>query len=170
MEHLRVGVKYIISNGRCPVGVALQDTNGELNVTTFDIYLHLVKVGAAVGPRDVMRALGVSSPAVVHRHLQKLVDLGWVDKDVYGRYFVRRKVGFKGYMWVGRRLVARSVLFSAVFAVLLSVFLAILLIHIALGSPIDSSYALLTLVTIIATGFFFVEVWRPRKRTPRESI
>jgi len=152
------------------VGVDLQGIDGELNVTTFDTYLHLVKVAEPVGPRDVMRALRVSSPAVVHRHLQKLVDLGWVDKDAYGRYFVKRKVGFKGYVWVGRRLVSRSVLFSAVFAVLLSLFLAILLLHVALGSPIDTSYALLTLVTIMATVFFFVEVLRPRKRAPRETI
>jgi hypothetical protein len=150
-------------------GVALQGSDGELNATTFDVYLHLVKIAEPVGPRDVMRALGISSPAVVHRHLQKLVDLGWVEKDAYGRYFATRKVGFKGYVWVGRRLVARSVLFSAVFAVLLSVFLAILLIHVALGSPIDTSYALLTLVTVMATVFFFVEALRPRRRAPRES-
>jgi ABC-type transport system involved in Fe-S cluster assembly fused permease/ATPase subunit len=148
----------------------VQDGADELDVATFDIYLYLVKVAVPVGPRDILRALNVSSPSVVHRHLQKLVDLGWMDKDAYGRYFVTRKVGFKGYVWVGRWLVARTVLFSSVFAVLLSVFVAILLIHVALGSPIDTSYALLTLVTIVATVFFFIEALRPRRRMPKQPL
>jgi len=148
----------------------VHDGAEELDVNTFNMYLHLVKVGAPVGPREILRALSVSSPSVVHRHLQKLVDLGWVEKDAYGRYFVTRKIGFKGYIWVGRWLVARTVLFSSVFAVMLSVFVAILLIHVFLGSPIDTSYALLTLVTIVATVFFFVDVLRPRKRLPRRPL
>lgn len=148
----------------------VQDGADELDVVTFDMYLYLVKSSAPVGPRDILRALNVSSPSVVHRHLQKLVDLGWADKDAYGRYFVTRKVGFKGYVWVGRWLVARTVLFSSIFAVLLSVFVAILLIHVALGSPIDTSYALLTLVTIVATVFFFVEALRPRKRLAKQAL
>jgi hypothetical protein len=143
---------------------------GELDINTFDMYLYLVKAASPVGPRDILRALNFSSPSVVHRHLQKLVDLGWVDKDPYGRYFVKRKVGFKGYIWVGRWLIARTILFSTVFAVLLSVFVAILLIHVFLGSPIDTSYALLTLVTIVATVFFIIEALRPRKRLPKQPL
>ena len=148
----------------------VHDGAGELDVATFDMYLYLVKAAVPVGPRDILRALNVSSPSVVHRHLQKLVDLGWANKDAYGRYFVTRKVGFKGYVWVGRWLVARTVLFSSVFAVLLSVFVGILLIHVLLGSPIDTSYALLTLVTIVATVFFFVEALRPRRRMPKQAL
>lgn len=148
----------------------LPNEASELDVTTFDVYLYLVKSAMPIGPRDILRALTISSPSVVHRHLQKLVDLDWVAKDAYGRYFVKRKVGFKGYVWVGRYLVARTVLFSSVFAVLLSIFVAILLIHVVLGSPIDTSYALLTLVTIVATVFFFVEALRPRKRMPKQPL
>lgn len=148
----------------------MQGDIGELDVVTFDVYLFLVKTGEPVGPREILRALNLSSPSVVHRHLQKLTDFAWVDKDAYGRYFVTRKVGFKGYVWVGKWLVARTVLFSSVFAVLLSVFVAILLIHVALGSPIDTSYSLLTVVTVVATVFFFVEALRPRRRMPRHVV
>ena len=60
----------------------------ELSAVTFKIYLYLVRVGEPAGPRDVMHAVDLSSPAVAHRGLQKLVDLWLADKDAFGRYSV----------------------------------------------------------------------------------
>jgi hypothetical protein len=84
----------------------------ELNIVTFNIYLYLVRVGKPAGPRDVMHALDLSSPAVAHRGLQKLVDLELAYKDAYGRYTVKEKIGFKGYMWFGKSLVPRFILYG----------------------------------------------------------
>ena len=77
-------------------------TDEELNATTFQTYVYLVKVGKPVGPRDVMRGANLSSPSVAYRNLQKLVDLGLVVKDDFGNYVVKEKVGMKGYVWVGK--------------------------------------------------------------------
>ena len=141
-----------------------------MKTTTFDLYLYLVKVKEPAGPREIMRAMNITSPGVVHRHLQKLADWGWVEKDSYGRYAVKKKVGFKGYVWMGKRLVPVSVLFALGFVALSAVWVSILLLHVLLQSPIDESYAILTIVTIVASVFLLLEALRPGKRTPRQPI
>jgi predicted transcriptional regulator len=149
---------------------AVQQPEDELNTTTFDLYLYLVKTGQPTGPRDIMRALDITSPGVVHRHLQKLSDWGWVDKDSYGRYAVKKKVGFKGYVWLGKKLFPMSILFAFVFVGLSIIWVAVLALHLWIGSPIDQSYSILTAVTIIATVFFLVNALRPGKRTPKQPV
>ena len=139
----------------------------ELSTTTFDIYLYLVKVGEPTGPRDLMRAMDISSPGVVHRHLQKLTDLDWVAKDAYGRYTVKKKVGFRGYVWLGKRLLPMSILFAAVFVGLAAVWVFVLVLHLGLGSPIDQSYSILTVVTLFAAALLVMEALRHRKRAPK---
>jgi hypothetical protein len=142
-------------------------TEDELTNVTFQIYLYLVKVDEPTGPRDIMRAVNISSPGVVHRHLQKLADLGWVDKDAYGRYAVKEKVGFKGYVWIGKRLIPRSILFSLFFAGFLVFLVAVLSLHLSFGSPIEESFMVLTFITAIAAVFLLVEALRPRKKVPK---
>ena len=73
-------------------------TEDELNASAFQIYAYLVKVGKPVGPRDVMRGADLSSPSGAYRNLQKLVDLGFVAKDEYSDYVVKRKTGFNGFV------------------------------------------------------------------------
>jgi hypothetical protein len=77
----------------------------ELNATTFQTHLYLVKLGRPAGPRDVMRGANLSSPSVAYRNLQKLTDLGLVVKDEYGNYVVKEKLGVKGYVWFGKSLI-----------------------------------------------------------------
>jgi hypothetical protein len=129
-----------------------------------------VKVKQPTGPREIMRAMNITSPGVVHRHLQKLTDWGWVEKDSYGRYAVKKKVGFKGYVWVGSRLVPMSVIFALGFVGLSIVWITILLLHVFTHSPIDQSYSILTVITIIASAFLLIEALRPGKRTPKHPV
>jgi hypothetical protein len=149
--------------------VNILQADDELNATTFDIYLYLVKVKVPIGPRDIMRAMNIGSPGVVHRHLQKLTDWNWVDKDAYGRYSVKKKVGFSGYIWLGKTLFPLSLLFATSFIVLTISFITILVYHLCAGSPIDQSFSILTVVTVIAAVFLLVEALRPRKRLPKET-
>ena len=142
----------------------------ELKTTTFDIYLYLVKAKEPSGPRDIMRARGINSPGVVHRHLQKLSDWGWADKDPYGRYTATRKVGFSGYIWLGKTLMPTSILFAVSFAALAVSFGVIMVYHLLAGSPIDFAFAILMIVTLLASSFLLAEALRPRKRVPKESV
>ncbi len=136
----------------------------EIKADTFQVYLHLVKKGEYIGPRDIMRAANLSSPAVAHRILQKLVDLGLADKDAYGRYKAIEKVGFKGYVWVGRSLVPRFILYGFFLAGLLVVELAILALRLSDAEIIESSYFLLVAVTTFSAAAFLVESFRLRNK------
>lgn len=56
------------------------------------VYLYLLKYGKAAGVREIQKELGFSSPSVAFHHLDKLVNLGVVEKDQYERYVLMKKV------------------------------------------------------------------------------
>ena len=136
----------------------------ELNSTLFDSYVFLVKAGKSVGPRDLMRGVNLSSPSVAYRNLQKLVDLGLVAKDAYGNYVVKEKVGLKGYVWVGKTLIPSFAVFGFIFLGVLLAEIAVLVPHLLLGSPIEESFWLLTVVTIVSAAIFLFEALRFSKK------
>jgi hypothetical protein len=134
----------------------------ELNAATFNMYLYLVRIGEPAGPREVMHALDLSSPGVAHRGLQKLVDLGLADKDSYGRYGVKAKIGVKGYMWFGRNLVPRFILYSVFFFGLFIPEAAVLIVRWLAQEQVEP-YILLVVVTLFSAMAFLVEGLKLRK-------
>ena len=74
--------------------------NEELQGITLSVYLYVVKKHAPVGARDAMKGASLSSPSVAYRHLEKLEDLGLLEKNGFGEYTVKRKVHVAGYMWL----------------------------------------------------------------------
>ena len=87
----------------------------ELGGITLDVYLHVLKIGKPVGPREVMKAANLSSPSVAYRHLQKLEDLGYLQKNEYGEYITKNKAHVSGYVWVGNHLMPKLWRYSIVF-------------------------------------------------------
>ncbi len=141
------------------------ENDQELNASTFQTYIYLVKSGRAVGPRDVMRGADLSSPSVAYRNLQKLVDLGLVVKDNYGNYIVKEKVGMKGYVWVGKILIPSFAVFGLVFIGILIGEVAIVIPHLLVGASIQESLWLLILVTAVSAAIFLEEALRFRAKT-----
>ncbi len=135
----------------------------ELNATTFQTYLYLVKVGRPIGPRDVMRGANLTSPSVAYRNLQKLIDFGLVVKDDYGNYVVKEKKNVKGYVWMGKTLIPRAAIFGFIFVGVLIAELAVLFYHLMARASIQDSFWLLTVVTIAAAAVFLIEGWASRK-------
>jgi hypothetical protein len=129
----------------------------ELNASTFQTYVYLVKVGKPVGPRDVMRGADLSSPSVAYRNLQKLADLGLVVKDNYSNYVVKEKVSKKGYVWLGKTLVPSFAIFGFIFIGILTGEVAILIPHLLVGASIQESFWLLILVTVVSASIFLVQ-------------
>jgi len=136
----------------------------DLNATTFETYVYLIRAGKPVGPRDVMRGANLSSPSVAYRNLQKLIDLGLVVKDEYGNYVVKEKIGFKGYVWMGRSLIPRVIIFGFIFLGVLIAEVAILIPHLFVPNGVQESFWLLTAVTVVAAAVFLIEGLRSRKR------
>lgn len=64
----------------------------ELKGKTMKVYLYLLKHGKAAGISEVQRALGFSSPSIVVHHIEKLINLGVVEKNDQGEYVLLRKV------------------------------------------------------------------------------
>lgn len=136
----------------------------ELNSTLFHTYVFLVKVGKPVGPRDLMRGANLSSPSVAYRNLQKLVDLGLVVKDEYGNYVVKEKIGMKGFVWIGKTLMPSFAIFGFIFIGILIAEIGLLIPHLLLGSSIQESFWLLTVVTVVSAVIFLAEAFRFRNK------
>jgi hypothetical protein len=136
----------------------------ELSPSLFHTYVYLVKAGRPVGPRDLMRGANLSSPSVAYRNLQRLMDLGLVVKDAYGNYVVKEKMGMKGYVWVGKTLMPSFVVFGFIFVGILIAEIVILIPHLIVGSPIQESFWLLTVITVVSAAIFLVEAFRFRNK------
>lgn len=67
-----------------------QTVANELKGNTLRVYWNLLKSSEEfIGPRQVQRELGFSSPSLAVYHLNKLIDLGLVEKNS-GEYKVNR--------------------------------------------------------------------------------
>ena len=138
----------------------------ELEGITLSVYLYVVRKGKPVGPRDVVKGASLSSPSVAYRHLQKLEDLGYLQKNNYGEYVTKNKAHVRGYMWIGRRLVPKMLTYALVFLSILIVELVIFALHYSVENyEFKVFFLLLLLVTVFAMAVFTVEALLHRRRT-----
>ena len=137
----------------------------ELEGITLSVYLYVVRKGKPVGPRDVVKGASLSSPSVAYRHLQKLEDLGYLQKNNYGEYVTKNKAHVRGYMWIGRRLVPKMLTYALVFLSILIVELVIFALHYSVENyEFKIFFLLLILVTVFAMAVFTVEALLHRRR------
>lgn len=140
------------------------ETSG-LQGVTLKVYLYVVKKKGLAGPRDVMRGVGLSSPSVAYRHLQKLETMGLLTKNELGNYVVQEKVSVRGYMWVGRILVPNPLIYSLVFLGIFITELVVLAIHFTVETDqFKIFFLLLTAITVAALILFLFEGLRMFKR------
>lgn len=137
----------------------------QLEGITLNVYLYVAKKGKPVGPRDVMKGANLSSPSVAYRHLQKLEDAGYLAKNEYGEYTVRKKAPLKGSVWLGHSLFPKMWVYALVFLGILVVELSILIIHYSVeDDEFKVFFLLLTLITGLAMAVFAVEGFLQRRR------
>jgi hypothetical protein len=145
-------------------------SNTELEDITLSVYWYVVKQGRPVGPRDAMKGAHLSSPSVAYRHLQKLEDLGLLQKNEYGEYMVKQKVNMHGYVWIGKRFISKMLLYALIFMTILSVEIFILVWHWAVEDyKFKVFFSLLILITGSAMSLFIIEGFLQRKRV-RQSL
>ena len=115
-----------------------------------------------VGIREVQRALGFSSPSIAVHHLEKLHDLGLVDKKGTGEYVLEEevKVGIlRLFAHMGRFIVPRYFFYSLLFTTMLATYLAVCMI----GQIFPSYYALVFgSIGTIVFWFETVKLWRAK--------
>ena len=139
--------------------------NEELEGITLSVYTYVVGKGKPVGPRDVVKGVNLSSPSVAYRHLQKLEDLGYLDKNNYGEYVTKNKAQVRGYLWIGMRLFPKMLFYGLVFLSLLIVELIVFVLHYSVENyEFKVFFVLLLLITGSAMAVFAVEAWLHRRR------
>ncbi len=132
--------------------------NDELEGTTLKVYSYVVRQNRPLGTRDVMRGAELSSPSVAFRHLQKLEAMNLLQRNINGDYVVKQKIGIRGYVWFGKRLVPRMLLYSLIFTAILVIELTILAIHFEVENyEFKIFFLYLTLITAVAMVLFLVE-------------
>jgi hypothetical protein len=142
-----------------------KDNHEELEGLTLEVYLHAVKKGKPVGPRDVMKGTNLSSPSVAYRHLQKLEEEGYLQKNEYGEYTLKRKAHLKGLVWLGRHLIPKMWLYALAFLSIFVVELFILVIHFPVETEEFKVFFLLLMgITASALAVFAVEGFQQNKQ------
>ena len=137
----------------------------ELQGLTLKVYLYVIKKGKPVGPRDVMKGTNLSSPSVAYRHLQKLEDSGFLQKNEFGEYKANRKGQVNGYVWLGRRLLPKLWLYSLVFTSILAVEIFVLILHFRVETyEFKVFFGLLILITGLALAVFTLEGFLQKRR------
>ncbi len=136
----------------------MTDANMELDGLTEDVYLYVVRKSKPVGPRDVMKGVNLSSPSVAYRHLQKLEDSGYLQKNAYGEYTVKTKAHIAGYSWIGNHLIPKIWRYSIVFLGVFIVEAIVFFLH----YPVENYefkvfFVLLMLITGLALMVFTIE-------------
>ncbi|MDG6985489.1 MAG: hypothetical protein JRM73_01920 [Nitrososphaerota archaeon] len=127
---------------------------------TLTVYLYLLKHGKAIGVRETQKELGFSSPSVAFHHLDKLVELGLVEKDQYERYVLAKKVDtgiLHSFVSVAGLTLPRLGFYAAFFTTMAVAYLLL-----------DRSA--LNLYAVIGTAggsaVFWYETWRVWRRKP----
>lgn len=140
-------------------------TNGELEGITLSVYLYVVRKGKPVGPRDVMKGANLSSPSVSYRHLQKLEDMGYLQKNNYGEYVIKDKAPVRGYIWIGRHMWPKMLVYSLIFMSILVIELVVLALHYSVENYVFKVlFMLLLLITGLAMAVFTVEALLHHRR------
>jgi hypothetical protein len=132
--------------------------NEELEGNTLTVYSYIVHADKPVGTRDVTRGADLSSTSVAYRQLQKLEDLGLIEKNSYGDYILKEKASINGHLWVGKNLVPRLMFYSFFFMGAFASEVSIILLSLVIKDlVIQVSFLSLTGITAVAMVLFFIK-------------
>ncbi len=124
-----------------------EDTLYNLRGKTLKVYLYLLSKNESIGVREVQRILGFSSPSVAFHHIEKLLNMGLIEKDNYGRYYTVKKVDvdiLQPFTKIGKFMLPRLSFYASFFTTLTVTYMIQNLNSLDLYAIIISSAATLT--------------------------
>ena len=140
-----------------------EEIAADLKGNTLRVYLYVLKSAGNVGMREVQRALGFSSPTLAVYHLDKLVELGLLEKK-FGEYMLVRevKVGvLKQFMRIGSVMLPRHLFHATLFTTLLMLY-AVYLLGFERAS-VSSIFALIFgALGVITSWYETIKAWREK--------
>ena len=130
---------------------------------TLKVYCFLLQTNKPIGPRELQRALSLKSSSHAHYHLQKHLDLGFVEKTPQNEYFLKDKYKVKSiklnvltdYVLIGGKFWPKlSFIVAFLTATLIIALFSVLLIG------FEFSFYYLTASIIITLVYSFYELLR----------
>ena len=141
----------------------MEDRETKLKGTTLRVYWHLLRSGEPTTIRRLQRSLGFSSPSVASYHLEKLMDMDLVKKNVMGDYELKKTVSLEAmssFVRVSHLMIPRYIFYTTFFFTLLIVFV----VGYASSLSVQGVFALVFGVSGLAiTGY---ETWRQWRLKP----
>ena len=141
----------------------MQDVKSKLKGTTLRVYWHLLRIGKPTTIRRLQRSLGFSSPSIASYHLEKLMDMDLVKKNVRGDYELKKTISLEvmnSFVRISHLMIPRYVFYTTFFFSLLIVFM----IGYASSLSLQGVFALVFGVSgLIITGY---ETWRQWRLKP----
>ena len=137
----------------------------DLTGATALVYWYLLKKGSnPAGVREVMRALKFSSPSSATYHLEKLMNLGLIDKNNIGTYYIVKRVEislFKAFIIVRGHAIPKQLFYALATSLYILVFLFFF-------SHIMNLAAIIALLPgVVGCAIFWYEtvmLWRQKPR------
>lgn len=144
--------------------MASDDENiySQLRGNTFRVYWHLLQSpDETVRVRETQRQLGFSSPALAVYHLDKLVDLGLVEKK-HGEYHLLKKVDvgiLRQFIRLGAFILPRHMLYATLFSTLL-------IFYSTQVRTLNFYSVFAWIFGVLGTGIMWFETFRTWRRRP----
>ncbi|MDO8055966.1 MAG: hypothetical protein Q6361_03825 [Candidatus Hermodarchaeota archaeon] len=138
------------------------ELESELHGRTLRVYFELLSLRDPVGPRELQRKLGLSSPSLAAYHLDKLVDLKLVRRE-RGEYSVEEIVHtgvLKQFIWIGRRALPRHLFYASFFTTALITYLVLYPQFLTFGNVAAWFFG------SSASALLWYETWRAHKNRP----
>ncbi|MCF2137589.1 MAG: hypothetical protein K9W43_10205 [Candidatus Thorarchaeota archaeon] len=129
----------------------------DLGSTSWNVLITLISLKSFIGPRELARHMGLSSPSVALYHLDKLVERGFLEKNVHGEYRIDADadLGFlDNFLFLRERVIPRTLFYAVVFT---GVFLFYL---VTVGSSYDVHNVFTIVLGILGCSFLWAEVYR----------
>ena len=141
----------------------MEDVKSKLKGTTLRVYWHLLRSGKPTTIRRLQRSLGFSSPSVASYHLEKLMDMDLVKKNVMGDYELKKTVSLEAmssFVRISHLMIPRYMFYTTFFFTLLIVFI----VGYASSLSLQGVFALVFGVSgLVITGY---ETWRQWRLKP----
>ncbi|MCW3980313.1 MAG: hypothetical protein NWF11_02450 [Candidatus Bathyarchaeota archaeon] len=104
----------------------MEDRETKLKGTTLRVYWALLRSRKPTTIRRLQRSLGFSSPSVAAYHLEKLMDMDLVKKNLMGDYELKKTVSVEAmgsFMRISHLMIPRYLFYTTFFITLLIVFI-----------------------------------------------
>jgi DNA-binding transcriptional ArsR family regulator len=141
----------------------MEDVRSKLKGTTLRVYWHLLRSRKPTTIRRLQRSLGFSSPSVASYHLEKLMDMDLVKKNVMGDYELKKTVSLEvlnSFVRISHLMIPRYIFYTTFFFTLLIVFV----VGYASSLSVQGVFALVFGVSgLVITGY---ETWRQWRLKP----